>query len=79
MPFVQSMCLDDGETMVSFDGVSLFTKIPVDLALRVAQHRLESDDTLPDCTGFGVEEIMSLLSLCLSATYFSFRGEFANK
>ena len=52
--------------MVLFDVVSLFTKIPVKLALQVAQERLDSDDTLSDPTKLSVKEIMSLLSLCLN-------------
>ena len=52
--------------MVLFDVVSLFTKIPVKLALQVAQERLNSDDTLSDLTKLSVKEIMSLLSLCLN-------------
>ena len=45
--------------------VSLFTNIPVKLALQVAQERLESDDTLSDRKKLRVKEIMALLSLCL--------------
>ena len=70
--FVRSIRLDESELMVSFDVVSLFTDIPVKLAQQVAQERLESDDTLSDRTKLSVKEIMSLLSLCLHATYFSF-------
>ena len=58
---------------MSFDIVSLFTKVPVDLALQIARVRLENDDTLDTRTGLSVASIMSLLSLCLNATYFSFR------
>ena len=56
--------------MVSFDVVSLFTRIPVKLALHVAQEHLDSDDTLSDRTKLSVKEIMSL-SLCVNAAYFS--------
>ena len=59
--------------MLSFVVISLFTRIPVDLALRVARQRLESDNTLSDQTHLDIDEIMSLLSLCLNATYFSFQ------
>ena len=72
--FVRSVCLDSGEVMVSSDVVSLFTKIPVELALRVVRWYLESDGTLRDRTNLGIDEIVCLLSLCLNATYFSFRG-----
>ena len=74
MDFVRSVCLDSGEVMVSFDVVSLFMKIPVELALWVVRWYLESDDTLQDRTNLGIDEIVSLLSLCLNATHFSFRG-----
>ena len=72
--FVQSLCLDSNEVMLSFNVISLFTRIPVDLALRVACQCLESDNTLSDRTHLDIDEIMSLLSLCLIATYCSFRG-----
>ena len=72
--FVRSIHLESNEVMVSFDVISLFTRIPVSLALQVARERLESDETLSDRTKLNVDEIMSMLSLCLNATYFSFRG-----
>ena len=70
------MTLRDGEVLVSFDVVSLFTNVPVDLALRVAEQRLRQDDTLADCTALKVEEVVQLLEFCLNATCFAFRGSF---
>ena len=47
--------------MASFDVVSLFTNVPVDLAVRVAKQRLQQDHTLADRTSLEVEEAVELL------------------
>ena len=65
--------MQDDEVLVSFDVISLFTKVPVPLALDIAQQRLESDESLHDRTTLTVDDIVEMLSLCLNATYFSFR------
>ena len=52
--------------------VSLFTNIPIDLAIRTAQKYLENDDTLEDRTQLEVDNIILLLELCLNATYLQF-------
>ena len=59
---------------MSFDVISLFTKVPTALALEVVQQRLTSDGTLQERTSLTVDDIMSLLSLCLDGTYFTFRN-----
>ena len=59
---------------MSFDVVSLFTKVPVSLVLKVAEERLKADDTLSDRTSLDVKNIISLLKMCLDGTYFVFRG-----
>ena len=44
--FIRDKTLDACEELVSFDVVSLFTKIPVDLAVKVAEERLREDASL---------------------------------
>ena len=73
--FVTTQVLDEAECLISFDVISLFTRIPVNLAISVAKFCLENDNTLQDHTCLSVSSIVSLLRLCLKATYFSFRGE----
>ena len=62
--------------LVSFDVVSLFTKIPVDLAIKVAEKRLTEDVSLSQRTFLPVEDIIDLLSFCLKTTYFMFEGNY---
>ena len=47
--------------LASFDMVSLFTNVPVDLAVRVAKQRLQQDNILADCTSLEVEEVVHTL------------------
>ena len=61
--------------MVSFDVVSLFTKVPTDLAIRVARQRLAEDPSLPERSALAPDEVISLLKFCLVATYLAYRGE----
>ena len=62
--------------MVSFDVVSLFTNVPMELAIQVTEHYLRNDPELEIHTPLTVEEIISLLKLCLNATYLRFRGSY---
>ena len=55
--------------------VSLFTRVPIDLTIDVVKHRVESDKALEDRTCLSVSSIVTLLKLCLEATYFTFKGE----
>lgn len=61
--------------MVSFDAVSLFTNVPTDVAIAVAETRLRNDDTLPARTSLTVDDIVVLLRFCLNQTHFAFQGQ----
>ena len=50
--------------LVSFDVVSLFTKIPVDLAIKVATIRLRYYDSLWPRTSLLLEDITDQVSFC---------------
>ena len=74
--FIKKQTIEKNEVLVSFDVVSLFTKIPTDLAIQAAHKRLLDDTTLDQRTSLTPDEITSLLKLCLNATYFAFRDSF---
>ena len=72
--FVSEQALGPDEALVSFD-VLLFTRVSVEIAIRVAKQQQESDSSLDERTSLSVQSIITLLDLCLNATYFSFRGK----
>ena len=62
--------------MVSFDVVSLFTRVPLKEAMEVIFARLEHDETLEERTNIPVHDICHLTEICLTSTYFQFQDAF---
>ena len=52
--------------MVSFDVKSLFTSIPAELALTIANERLQNDQDLAERTAMSISNIMKLLKFFLN-------------
>lgn len=73
--FISTQVLAEEEILVSFDVVSLFTCVPIGLAVQVAHCRLENDPLLVERTSLSVYDIMDLLTLCLDDTLLSFMRE----
>ena len=67
---LSSTKIKDIELQVSFDVVSLFTSVPIDLARSVVLKRLSSDCTLVDLTDLCVDDIMNAFDICMEATFF---------
>ena len=72
--FIAGQSLHPGTVQVSSDVVSLFTKVPVDLAARVAYERLVAGTSLTECTSLLPDEV-DLLKICLGATYLTCKRE----
>ena len=68
--------IEPDEVLLSFDVISLFTNIPTELACRVAEEHLSTDDTLGDRTGLSPDQILSLLKMCLNATFLTYQGQY---
>ena len=67
---IKDISITSDTQMVSFDVVSLFTKVPTSKALAEVRKKLESDETLAERTGIPVDNIMELLTFCLITTAF---------
>ncbi|XP_072141640.1 uncharacterized protein [Dermacentor andersoni] len=65
---IKDITLSEDDALVSFDVTSLFTSIPVDLAVATCKEALEADSGLPGRTPFDVPELGELLRFCLSNT-----------
>ena len=68
--------IDDETTMVSFDVVSLFTKVPLQEAMTHISDLLHADDALEERTTIPPDVICKLIEICLTTTYFMFDDEF---
>jgi hypothetical protein len=67
---------DEDDKLVSFDVVSLFTKVPITEAIDVIATRLHRNETLGERTTLPPETICQLMKLCLTSTYFQFKDSF---
>ncbi|XP_077492096.1 uncharacterized protein LOC144102812 [Amblyomma americanum] len=76
---VRDISVDDDDLMVSFDVKTLFTSVPVDLAVDVCGAALHSDEKRGERTPFEAPDLLRLLKCFLEYTYFVFRGTFYNQ
>jgi hypothetical protein len=73
---IQDIDLQNGDYLASFDVVSLFTNVPVEEVLQVIRNRLSADPSLPERSSLQAEDVMELLDICLTTTYFHFHDKF---
>ena len=73
---VRDIELGEEDVMLSFDVVSLFTRVPVDEALEVIAQQLQHDYTLAERTTLEVEDICELTEVCLKSTYFQYQDSY---
>jgi hypothetical protein len=73
---IRGVVVEEDEEMVSLDVVSLFTRVPVARTLSVINDRLIGD---PDWRignhSLTRTDVMKLLTVCLSSTYFTWNGQ----
>ena len=65
---VTTIKIEETEILVSFDVISVFAKMPVNLAIKVAQERLHELQNLNELTKWSVNDICNGLQICLEAT-----------
>ena len=69
---IKTVQIPDNYKLVSFDVKSLFTSIPLQLALHCTETAIQQSTVkLPLPT----EDIMDLLNICLTSTYFQYNGK----
>ncbi len=69
---VKDLEIPPTRTMISYDVSALFTSIPTCEAKKVIRDCLKKDKTLPTRSELNVDQLVTLLELCLDTTYFMF-------
>ncbi len=62
--------------MISYDVSALFTSIPTCEAKKVIRDRMKKDKTLPTRWELNLDQLVTLLEVCLDTTYFMLDGQF---
>jgi hypothetical protein len=75
---MQAINLQNKDYLVSFD-ISLFTNIPMEEVLQIIRNTLSMDPTFPEHSPLQVEDVVELLDICLTTTYFQFEDKFYQK
>ena len=70
---IRLQSISSNEITVSFDVVSLFTSIPIELALQVVKQRLVQDNNLTTRTDISLNNIIKLLEFVLRNSFFQIR------
>ena len=70
---IKKIKLEEGQCIISYNVVALFTSIPVKSALEVVKKKLEQDTELHHRTTMSTQ---NLLEFCLCNTYFLFQGKY---
>lgn len=71
--FIKRISIPKNHILVSFDVVSLYTNIPVDLAI----HSINKNwGKIKDFTNLPKEEFVKAVEFCLTSTFFCFNDEF---
>ena len=73
---VQDMHPTPNTQMISLDVVNLFNNVPTNETLATVRKRLEEDDTLTERTNIPTNDIMQLLTLCITTTAFQLGEEY---
>ena len=68
----ETIQIPDDHKLVSFDVKSLFTSIPLQLALDCTKTAINKSHYQPPLT---TDDLMDLLHLCLTSTYFQYNGK----
>ena len=72
---IKQHSISSEEVMVSFDVKSLFTSIPVNLALTITKDRLQRDQNLAERSYLSVDNILKLSDFVLNQNYFKYDGD----
>ena len=62
--YINNFCFDSNEILVSFDVVSLFTRVPVDKAIGLVLELLSSDEPFSSCFSLVISDMIHGLELC---------------
>ena len=73
---IKDIKLQQDECIMSYDVKALFTSVPIVPAIDTIRDKLTKDRDLQQRTSMAVNDIISLLEVCLQNTYFAFRGRY---
>lgn len=69
--FLKDIIIPDGFELISFDVVSLFTKVPVQDTLQYIEEQMIINRTWRTKTTLSKNEVMKLLKICVKCNYFT--------